>query len=122
MTGDSKVDETQLPQTPPEASSWLRILAREINIYVLFLQTWSAMGFLVSPELVSSLLELQQKVMEARPRVMEANTIQDLQEDLLYIATREEEVFNRMMEEIKKFKEETEDVFPALKLNFDPCF
>lgn len=122
MTEDTRDDEFVPPQTPQEAASWLRVLAREINIYVLFLQTWSAMGFLVSPDLVASLLELQRKVVEVKPKLMEANSLGSLQAELEDIAQREQEVFNKMMEEIKSFKEETEDLFPALSLNFDPCF
>jgi hypothetical protein len=123
MKKGEQVGEVQIPETLQDTANWLRILAREVNTYVLFLQTWSAMGFLVSPELVASLLELQGKVLEARSQLSgEGRRVKDLKEVLLDIASREDQVFRKMMEEIKKFKEETEDVFPALKLNFDPCF
>ncbi|MFQ5919621.1 MAG: hypothetical protein ACE5I4_06200, partial [Thermoplasmata archaeon] len=99
--------------------------AREVNTYVLFMHTWSAMGFVVSPELIGSLLELQDRIVDVRRTLTSLEDgagLDSLSDSIRDIAGREESVFHAMMEEIKKFKEETEDLFPAFKLNFDPCF
>ncbi len=125
MTDKASGSDTFLPETGQEAANWLRMLAREINTFVLFLQTWSAMGFLVDPGVVSSLVELQSKIIEARSRLRAATADEDFEEmraALKDIALREEETYRDMMQEIKRFKEESEDIFPALKMNFDPCF
>lgn len=125
MKEGSHDTEVQIPETPGGTAGWLRMLAREINTYVLFLQTWSAMGFLVNPEVVNSLLEFQSRVMEARSELKALNQgvgIEDMRDVLTDIANQEEEMFGKMMDEIRRFKEETEDLFPAMKLNFDPCF
>ncbi len=114
-----------IPDTVQGTSSWLRILAREVNTHVLFMHTWSAMGFVVSPELIGSLLELQGRIVEVRGNLaaLEVDTgLDSLTESVQDIAGREETVFVAMMEQIKKFKEDTEDLFPAFQLNFDPCF
>ena len=114
-----------IPDTVQGTSSWLRILAREVNTHVLFMHTWSAMGFVVSPELIGSLLELQGRIVEVRGNLaaLEVNAgLDSLTESVQDIAGREETVFVAMMEQIKKFKEDTEDLFPAFQLNFDPCF
>ncbi|MFQ6013106.1 MAG: hypothetical protein ACE5LS_05630 [Thermoplasmata archaeon] len=114
-----------IPDTVPGTSSWLRILAREVNTYVLFMHTWSAMGFVVSPELIGSLLDLQDRILAVRKALTSLGAragLDSLSDSVQDIADREERVFRSMMEEIKKFKDETEDLFPAFKLNFDPCF
>ncbi len=114
-----------IPDTIQGTTSWLRILAREINTYVLFMHTWSAMGFVVGPELIGSLLELQDRIVGVRKDLasLEASAdLNSLSEPVRDIADREETVFRAMMEEIRQFKDETEDLFPAFKLNFDPCF
>lgn len=113
-----------LPETLSETASWLRMLAREVNTYVLFLQTWSAMGFVMSPDLVASLLELQAQVVEVREELAARGEegLEPLRETLRGVADREESAYRSMMDEIKRFKEETEELFPAFKLNFDPCF
>jgi hypothetical protein len=114
-----------IPDTVQGTSSWLRILAREVNTYVLFMHTWSAMGFVVSPELVGSLLELQGRIVGVRRDLvsLEAGTgLDSLSDSVRDIADREETVFRAMMEEIKQFKDETEDLFPGFNMNFDPCF
>ena len=114
-----------VPDTVQGTSSWLHILAREVNTHVLFMHTWSAMGFVVSPELIASLLELQDRILEVRKDLRSLGPdagLDPLAASVREIADREEAVFRAMMEEIKKFKDETEDLFPAFKLNFDPCF
>jgi hypothetical protein len=114
-----------VPDTVQGTSSWLRVLAREVNTYVLFMHTWSAMGYMVSPELIGSLLELQDRIVNVRRSLTSLAAdagLESLSEPVRDIAGREETVFLAMMEEIKKFKDETEGLFPAFKLNFDPCF
>ena len=114
-----------IPDTVQGTSSWLRILAREVNTYVLFMHTWSAMGFVVSPELVGSLLELQDRIVRVRKDLesLKASAgLDSLSESVRNIADREETVFRAMMEEIKQFKDATEDLFPGFNMNFDPCF
>ncbi len=125
MKDDPTQEAPSIPDTVQGTSSWLRVLAREVNTYVLFMHTWSAMGFVVSPGLIASLLELQDQIMGTRRDLTSQGTkadLDNLSEPLRDIAHREETVFRAMMEEIKKFKDETEDLFPAFKLNFDPCF
>ncbi len=115
----------QVPDTVQGTSSWLRILAREVNTYVLFMHTWSAMGFVVSPGLVGSLLELQARVVGVRKNLASLRPsagLDSLSESVRDIADREETVFGAMMEEIKQFKDETEDIFRGFDMNFDPCF
>ncbi len=114
-----------IPDTVQGTSSWLRILAREVNTYVLFMHTWSAMGFVVSPGLVGSLLELQARVMGVRKdlgSLKAGDGLDSLLGSVRDIANREETVFGAMMEEIKQFKDETEDIFRGFDMNFDPCF
>ncbi|MEE8232088.1 MAG: hypothetical protein V3R46_02060 [Thermoplasmata archaeon] len=114
-----------IPDTVQGTSSWLRILAREVNTYVLFMHTWSAMGFVVSPGLVGSLLELQARVMGVRKdlgSLKAGDGLDSLLDSVREIANREETVFGAMMEEIKQFKDETEDIFRGFDINFDPCF
>ncbi len=114
-----------IPDTVQGTSSWLRILAREVNTYVLFMHTWSAMGFVVSPGLVGSLLELQARVMGVRKdlgSLKAGDGLDSLLDSVREIANREETVFGAMMEEIKQFKDETEDIFRGFDMNFDPCF
>lgn len=114
-----------IPDTVQGTSSWLRILAREVNTYVLFMHTWSAMGFVVSPGLVGSLLELQARVMGVRKdlgSLKAGDGLDSLLDSVRDIANREETVFGAMMEEIKQFKDETEDIFRGFDMNFDPCF
>ena len=114
-----------IPDTVQGTSSWLRILAREVNTYVLFMHTWSAMGFVVSPGLVGSLLELQARVMGVRKdlgSLKAGDGLDSLLDSVRDIANREETVFGAMMEEIKQFKDETEDIFRGFDINFDPCF
>ncbi|MFQ5987028.1 MAG: hypothetical protein ACE5KQ_06685, partial [Thermoplasmata archaeon] len=99
-----------IPDTVQGTSSWLRVLAREVNTYVLFMHTWSAMGFVVSPELIGSLLELQDEIMGTRRDLTSLGAdagLGSLSGSLHDIADREETVFRAMMEEIKKFKDET---------------
>ncbi len=125
MAGDPETEQVSIPETSWETANWLRILAREINTFVLFLQTWSAMGFRINPEVASSLVELQSKIMEARSglRGIAPERIPDeFRERLKIIASHEERVYSQLTEEIKRFKEESEGIFPAFKLNFDPCF
>lgn len=123
MTGAPQSDGLTIPEGPPETANWLRMLAREINTYVLFLQTWGAIGFVVDPEVVSSLLELQARVVAARAELAQGEgDPKALRPRLEDIAGREETIYRRMTEEIKRFKEESEGIFPAFKLNFDPCF
>lgn len=122
MASPSQADGVTIPARPAELANWLRMLAREVNTYVLFLQTWGAMGFVVDPEVVSSLLELQAKVVEARGELSAGEGGAGLRPRLEDIAGREEAVYHRLTEEIKRFKEESEGIFPAFKLNFDPCF
>lgn len=125
MKDDLAQEAPSIPDTVQGTSSWLRVLAREVNTYVLFMHTWSAMGFVVSPGLVGSLLELQDQIVGTRKDLTAQGADADLDslsEPLRDIADHEETVFRAMMEEIKKFKDETEDLFPAFKLNFDPCF
>ncbi len=125
MTKDSQTDELSLPDTSQETANWLRMLAREINTFVLFLQTWGAMGFTIDPEVVSSLLKLQSRVVDARSRISGIGveeTPEGLRETLADIASHEEEVYRKLTEEIRRFKEESEGIFPALQMNFDPCF
>ena len=114
-----------IPDTVQGTSSWLRILAREVNTYVLFMHTWSAMGFVVSPGLVGSLLELQARVVGVRKDLAPLKAgdgLDSLLDSVRDIADREETVFGAMMEEIKQFKDETEDIFRGFDMNFDPCF
>ena len=114
-----------IPDTVQGTSSWLRILAREVNTYVLFMHTWSAMGFVVSPGLVGSLLELQAQVVGVRKDLASlkaSDSLDSLSDSVRDIADREETVFGAMMEEIKQFKDETEDIFQGFDMNFDPCF
>ena len=114
-----------IPDTVQGTSSWLRILAREVNTYVLFMHTWSAMGFVVSPGLVGSLLELQARVVGVRKDLASLKAgdgLDSLLDSARDIADREETVFGAMMEEIKQFKDETEDIFQGFDMNFDPCF
>ncbi len=114
-----------IPDTVQGTSSWLRILAREVNTYVLFMHTWSAMGFVVSPGLVGSLLELQARVMGVRKdlgSLKAGDGLDSLLGSVRDIANREETVVGAMMEEIKQFKDETEDIFRGFDMNFDPCF
>ncbi|MEE9163777.1 MAG: hypothetical protein V3U17_03140 [Thermoplasmata archaeon] len=114
-----------IPDTVQGTSSWLRILAREVNTYVLFMHTWSAMGFVVSPGLVGSLLELQAQVVGVRKDLASLKAgdgLDSLSDSVRDIADREETVFGAMMEEIKQFKDETEDIFQGFDMNFDPCF
>ncbi len=114
-----------IPDTVQGTSSWLRILAREVNTYVLFMHTWSAMGFVVSPGLVGSLLELQARVMGVRKdlgSLKAGDGLDSLLDSVREIANREETVVGAMMEEIKQFKDETEDIFRGFDINFDPCF
>ncbi len=114
-----------IPDTVQGTSSWLRILAREVNTYVLFMHTWSAMGYVVSPGLVGSLLELQDRIVGVRKDLasLEARAdLDSLSDSVRDIADREETVFRAMMEEIRQFKDETEDLFPGFTMNFDPCF
>ncbi len=87
-------------------------LAREVNLYVLFMHTWSAMGYAVSPEVINELLAFQGDLLKARGRP----------EAIAALAVREEGVFNLMVKEIKRFKEESEEFFPSAKMKFDPCF
>ncbi len=123
MAGDT--DQVSLPETSRETANWLRMLVREINTFVLFLQTWSAMGFVVAPPVAASLIELQTKVMDARASLGREgrNRVSGrLRDRLLEIASQEEGVYRQLTEEIRRFKEESEGIFPAFKLNFDPCF
>ncbi len=120
-----EVVESPIPDTVQGTSSWLRILAREVNTYVLFMHTWSAMGFVVSPGLVGSLLELQARVVGVRKDLASlkaGDSLDSLSDSVRDIADREETVFGAMMEEIKQFKDETEDIFRGFDMNFDPCF
>ncbi len=101
------------------------MLTREINTFVLFLQTWSALGFMIDPAVASSLIELQTKVIDARSALGDEpqdRMTDELLERLKDIASHEETVYRQLTEEIKRFKEESEGIFPAFKLNFDPCF
>ncbi len=124
MAGPSQADSVTIPEQPAETANWLRMLAREVNTYVLFLQTWGAMGFVVDPEVVSSLLELQSQVVAARAELGGGgeSAPEGLRPRLEEIAGREEAVYRRLTEEIRRFKDESEGIFPAFKLNFDPCF
>lgn len=117
--------QASIPETPRESANWLRMLTREINTFVLFLQTWSALGFMINPGVASSLVELQTKVMDTRSGLVEEaqeRMTDGLLERLKDIASHEERVYRQLTEEIKRFKEESEGIFPAFKLNFDPCF
>lgn len=87
-------------------------LTREVNIYALFMQTWSAMGFNVSPELINELLSFQSDLIKARGRP----------EALAPLLKREEALFSQMVKEINRFREDTEEFFPAGKMKFEPCF
>ncbi|MCJ2520321.1 MAG: hypothetical protein LN412_05155 [Candidatus Thermoplasmatota archaeon] len=125
MKENPEAGELTIPQTSGEAANWLRMLAREINTFVLFLQTWGAMGFMIDPGVVSSLLELQSKILEVRSRlgmIDQGKTLEKLRDSLTDIASHEETVYRQLTDEIKRFKEESEDIFPSSKLNFDPCF
>lgn len=109
----------RIPSDPGEARLLAGLLAREVNLYVLFLHTWAAMGFAVDPGAVADILELQEGVVAAMRALDEGG---DHREPLADVLAREEGVFRRLMEEIKGFKEQTEELFPSLKLKFDPCF
>ncbi len=120
MPRDPQVERISIPETPQETAVWFRMLVREVNTYVLFLQTWGAMGFVVDPEVVSSLIDLQSKVLEARSRL--SSGYKAIEDSLKDIANEEERVYRMLTDEIKRFKEEQEGIFPTFKMNFDPCF
>ncbi len=125
MAAGSERSQASVPETPRESANWLRMLTREINTFVLFLQTWSALGFMIDPAVASSLIELQTKVIDARSALGDEpqdRMTDELLERLKDIASHEETVYRQLTEEIKRFKEESEGIFPAFKLNFDPCF
>lgn len=122
MSAKATTDALSIPATPQETASWLRMLAREVNTFVLFLQTWSAMGFLINPEVTGALVGLQTKVVEARAALGKGEGASLGTAELEAIAAEEEAVYRQLTEEIKRFKEESEGIFPAFKLNFDPCF
>ncbi len=88
------------------------LMAREVNLYALFIHTWSAMGFAVSPELVNELLAFQSELIKAR----------ESPEATGGLARREEGLFNLLVKEIQRFREENQEFFPAAKMKFDPCF
>lgn len=113
------VQAPRIPSDPGEARLLASLLAREVNLYVLFLHTWSAMGFVVNPGVIADLLGLQEGVVAAIRAIDEGG---DHRKPLAEVLGQEEAIFRRLMEEIKGFKEETEDFFPSLKLKFDPCF
>lgn len=122
MSRNGGVDALAVPKSVEETVNWLRMLTREINTFVLFLQTWSAIGFAVAPELASSIVDLQSKVMELRSRISGRRELKGLADGISEVASQEAEVYGKLTEEIKRFKEESEGIFPAFKLNFDPCF
>lgn len=115
---------TSVPETRREATNWLRMLAREVNTYALLLHTWSAMGFVVGPEAMEALLGFQVTVEEARKALAkgEGDDLGSLTDDLATLAEEEAALYRVLSNEIERFREETEDLLPASKLNFDPCF
>lgn len=113
-----------LPGTRPEAANWLRMLAREVNTYALLLHTWSAMGFVVSPQTTEALLGFQVKVEDARKTLAKGggDDLGDLMDRLNALADEEVALYRTLADEIERFREETEELLPASRLNFDPCF
>jgi hypothetical protein len=105
-----------LPRDEEGTRFLLSVLTREVNLYVLFIHTWNAMGYAVGPDVLSELLALQGEVLQA------GKHLQGGAADLEGLVKREEGVFRALMAEILRFKEDSEGFFPAIKMKFDPCF